>query len=408
MPRRNRWWTLWLSVAVSLTAASAFAQSAEPLTLAAAVTRAATANRALAAARLQRPVDLAAVDVAGERLNPEVTYEAERETPRQAIGFAIPLELGGKRQRRVDLATAGIAVHEADLTRLILDLRTRVRRAYFTLATADRRASLATDLRALAVRARDAAQARFDAGDVPRLEVVQTELALVESENEVAATESEVGAARAELNVLLGEPIDRVFVLADTLSSGTLPTLAEAQTRAASANTDVALIDRRLVEQTARRDLARALRVPDLTAGAAWTFDAEPEFAHGYRASVGLTVPLLTSHKAGVLLEEAELARLKAERDATLADVNSRVVAALVRAAAARERAARGETESVPRAAEVEQMAQDSYSSGQTGLVSLLQALQFTYDVRRRQLDASLAFQVALADLERAIGAPLP
>jgi cobalt-zinc-cadmium efflux system outer membrane protein len=400
---------LGLAIAVSLCAAPVFAQVGESrLTLDAAFARAASANRALAAARLQRPVDLAAVDVAGERPNPDVTYEAERETPRQAVGFALPLELGGKRQRRIDLATAGVAVHEADLTRTILDLRTRVRRAYFALAAADRRATLATDLRALAVRARDAAQARFEAGDVPRLEVVQTELALVETENDVSATESEVRAARAELNVLLGEPVDRMFVLADDLSSGSLPTLADAQARAATASTDIALIDRRLVEQAARRDLAHALRTPDVTAGASVTFDAEPEFTTGYRATVGFTVPLLTSHKAGVALEDAELARLRAERDATLADVNSRVVAALVRATAARERAARAGAESVPRAALVDQMAQDSYSSGQTGLVSLLQALQFTYDVRRRHLEASLAFQVALSDLERAIGAPLP
>jgi cobalt-zinc-cadmium efflux system outer membrane protein len=150
------------------------------------------------------------------------------------------------------------------------------------------------------------------------------------------------------------------------------------------------------------------MKTPDLATGASWTFDAEPEFAHGYRASIGVTVPLLTTHKAGVVLEEAELARLKAERDATLADVNGQVSAALARAAAAREQALRSETEGLPRAEEVERMAQDSYNAGQTGLVSLLQALQFTREVRRRQLDASLGFQIALAELERAIGAPLP
>ena len=53
-------------------------------------------------------------------------------------------------------------------------------------------------------------------------------------------------------------------------------------------------------------------------------------------------------------------------------------------------------------------MAQDSYSSGQSGLVTLLQALQFTRDVRRHNLEAGAEYQRALADLERAIGAPLP
>ena len=52
-------------------------------------------------------------------------------------------------------------------------------------------------------------------------------------------------------------------------------------------------------------------------------------------------------------------------------------------------------------------MAQDGYAAGQTSLTVLLQALQSARDTRRRGLEATLAFQLALADLERAIGAIL-
>jgi outer membrane protein TolC len=55
----------------------------------------------------------------------------------------------------------------------------------------------------------------------------------------------------------------------------------------------------------------------------------------------------------------------------------------------------------------VEQLAQDSYQLGQTGLTALLQALQASRDVRLRALDAVSRYQAAVADLERAIGAPL-
>ncbi|MEO8078523.1 MAG: hypothetical protein ABI818_19515 [Acidobacteriota bacterium] len=43
----------------------------------------------------------------------------------------LPLELGGKRQRRIDLATSTIAVNEADLGRAIADIRNEARRALF-------------------------------------------------------------------------------------------------------------------------------------------------------------------------------------------------------------------------------------------------------------------------------------
>jgi outer membrane protein TolC len=57
---------------------------------------------------------------------------------------------------------------------------------------------------------------------------------------------------------------------------------------------------------------------------------------------------------------------------------------------------------------EVERMAEDSYRSGQTGLVVLLQALQAAREVRAKAVQAGFDYQAALADLERAIGAPLP
>jgi len=44
---------------------------------------------------------------------------------------------------------------------------------------------------------------------------------------------------------------------------------------------------------------------------------------------------------------------------------------------------------------------------GQTGLPALVQALQLARDSRQRGLDAALDYQRALADLERAIGAPI-
>ena len=396
------------AAALLLAPCAARAQSAAPLTLDAAIARAIASNRSLAAARLALPGAVAGVGVAGERLNPELSYEYAKETPHQAIAAAFPIELGGKRRRRIDLANATVSAQEAEIAKTAVDLRDRVRRAYFALVGSNRRVALADDIVGLATRVREAAQARFNAGDVPRLELVQAELALVESENEASAARGEARAATGELNVLLAQPIDTSIVPADDLSRGGLPSLDAAIALATGANADLIVLDRQIAEQTARRDLAVALRSPDVTAGAAYTYDAQPEFSQGYRASVALTVPLFTRHNAAVAVEDAELARLKTARQATAIELGGTVAAALARATAARDQLLRSTAESLPRAQEVERMAQDSYSSGQSGLVTLLQALQFTRDVRRRNLDAGTEYQRALADLERAIGAPLP
>lgn len=379
-----------------------------PLTLDAALAQALAANKSLMAARLRGAADAANVDVARERPNPEFTYEAEREAPHMSFGAALPIELGGKRARRVDVAVAEQRTTTATLTQLALDLETGVRRAYYTLAAALRRAEIAHDVRDLAQRAADAAAARVTAGDAARLEQLQAELALADTDNDVTAARADVASARAALNLLLGQPAGTAITTSDDLAldRSQLPAAAEAVTAIAlSANVDLAVLDREIDAQVARRNLAQSLTTPDLTAGATLAYDAPDEFRFGWRAMVAVTVPVFTRHQAGVAVENALLAQLRAERDALVENITARIIEASTRAAAAREQQRRYSSDILPRSVEVEQMAQESYRAGQTGLIVLLQTVQSAKALRLRSVQAALDVQLALADLQRAIGA---
>ena len=118
--------------------------------------------------------------------------------------------------------------------------------------------------------------------------------------------------------------------------------------------------------------------------------------------------PLFTSHRAGVLVEEATLAQLNGQRAAVLARVTGEVTSASAVAEAQRIAYQRYQAEILPLAQQVEVMAEDSYRLGQTGIAALLQALQASRDMRLRSLQTASDFQDALSQLERAIGAPLP
>jgi outer membrane protein, heavy metal efflux system len=376
-----------------------------PLTLSDAVARALAANPTIAAARLQRPIDVAGVSVAGERPNPDLQYEASRETPHQAISAALPIELGGKRQRRVDVAKATVAVGDADLARVIAEVRRDVRRAYFDAVAAEMRAQMASDLRALAQRARDAANARVVAGDVPRSDLTLSDLALANTENELAGARGEANATRSELNVLIGHSADTPWSFSDSLSSGGPISPQQAFDLAAQSNVDIQVLDRQIDEQLARINLAKALMTPDLAAGGTFTYDAEPEFRFGWRFSGGVTLPILTRHKAGVVVEEATLARLRREREALASRIAGGISAALARASAARDQINRYEASILPLAVEAEQQAQAAYNGGQISLPLLLQLLVTARDTRQRGLQVGLDYQHALTELDRAIGA---
>src|SRR5205809_2648965 len=150
--------------------AAAQVAPSDSLTLQVAMERAFAANPTLAAARLRGAIDMANLAVAQERLNPEASVELTNELPKQAFGVAVPLELGGKRAKRIAVGEATIRAGQAELAATVAEVRNDVRRAYYAVLVADARLMVLREQRDLAGRARDAAQARFDAGSSPRLE----------------------------------------------------------------------------------------------------------------------------------------------------------------------------------------------------------------------------------------------
>jgi cobalt-zinc-cadmium efflux system outer membrane protein len=167
------------------------------------------------------------------------------------------------------------------------------------------------------------------------------------------------------------------------------------------------VLDRQLDEARAKVLLARAMRRPDPSVSATLTYDAQPEFTTGWRFGGTIALPIFTTGRADVAVAEATVIRAQADRDATAALVSGSVTAAVARANAARQAVQRYQSEILPAAQQVEAMAQESYSSGQTALPALLQTLQAGREIRQRAVQAGLDYQLALADLERAIGVPI-
>jgi cobalt-zinc-cadmium efflux system outer membrane protein len=386
---------------------SAAAQAPASLTLNQAIARAVEANRAVLAARSARAIDLASRQAAGQRPNPEVSVEAERETPHWAFGGSVPLEVSGKRQRRIDVANATLAVTDAETSRITADVRSDVRRAYYQVVAAVRRVDISQELEKIASRARDAAQDRFQTGAAPRLEALQAQLALSEAENESARARGEIAAARAELNTLLAFPSEAAPTLADPLEGGPLPSAQDATSQAIAGNAELQVLEKQIEAERARVALAQALRRPNPSVSGTLTYDAQPEFTYGWRAGVAIALPILTTGRADVAVAEATLNRAIADREARVQQVSGAVSAAVARAVSARQAVQRYQDAILPASLQVEQMAQESYQSGQTGLPALLQTVQAAREVRQRALQAGLDYQLALADLERAMGTPL-
>jgi cobalt-zinc-cadmium efflux system outer membrane protein len=377
------------------------------LTLNDAFTRALEANRTFAAARAARAIDVAGVNAAGQRANPEASVEYDKETPHWAFAGAFPLDIYNKRQRRIDVANATVAVTDAATARVAAEVRADVRHAYYQAVAANRRVEITQELEGIATRARDAAQERFQAGAAPRLEALQAGLALSQAQNDANAARGELTAARAELNALLAYPADAAPALNDPLESGALPPETAITQQALAGNAELQVLDRLIAEARARVALAEANRRPDPTLTATLTYDSPPDFTWGWRAAGNVAIPIFTTGKPDIAVAQATLTKTIADRDARAAVLTGAISAAFARAAAARQAFDRYQNEILPASVQVEQMAEESYRAGQTGLPAYLQAVQNARDIRQRALQAGLDYQLALADLEKAMGTSL-
>jgi cobalt-zinc-cadmium efflux system outer membrane protein len=374
------------------------------LTLQAALAAADAHNRTLVAARLGRAVDQAGIGVAQERPNPEFSFEAARDTPHENFTLNVPLELGGKRARRIEFANATLAKTNADLEVQALEVRRQVRIAYFELVAAATRTRVTTELRGLSERTREAARDRYESGAAPQLEVLQADLALAQASNDEQAATGKLAAARIELGTLIGQPLTAAIDPVETFDGGAVPADL---TAAIASRPDIVALDRAIDAAVASERLARALRVPDPTVSGGLLTDAAPDFNVGWRAGFAITLPVFTRHDAAVQVETARVLQLRAEREARVAILTGEASAAGARADAARQQYVRYRDQIIPQLSTIESMAELSYRSGQTGLAAYLQALQSAREVRLRAADAGIEYQTALADLERAIGGPI-
>jgi cobalt-zinc-cadmium efflux system outer membrane protein len=372
-----------------------------PLTLQSAFAIADEQNRTLLAARLGRAVDAAAIGVAEQRPNPEASFEAARDTPHEVISLALPLELGGKRGRRIELAQATLARTTAQLAVQALEVRRSVRLAYYELVAASGQVQITSELRGFAERTRNAARDRFESGAAPRLEALQAELLLAQADNDQEAARGRQAAARTTLNTAMGRAPDVPVDPTDGFDAGIIPPDPAA---IVAAGPDIAALDREIDEALARERLAVAMRRGDPTVSGGVLFDARPDFTYGWRAGAAVAIPLFTRHTAEVQVETARVTQLRSAREARLALLAGEAIAAATRAQAARRQYLRYRDEIVPQLATIEAMAEDSYRSGQTNLTAFLQALQAAREVRLRATEAGLDYQSAFADLERALG----
>lgn len=379
-----------------------------PMTFRQALDLAMAQNLELAAARRARATREAEVRAAGQWANPEFSGEITKDVPHGDLAIGLPIDISGRRTKRVAVAKAGLAMADVDEANALRQLRRDTRLAFYGVLAAGQQVELAENVVGIAQRFRDAAQARFDEGAAPRLDVMAADLALVRSKADLDLARSSRRAAQADSNALLNRPPGMTLALAGEASEmPALPTLDRATAMALTTNVDLVALDWDAAIETATLDLLKAERVPMPTFSFGTALNAPGEFNVGPHAGVSLELPLFSRNQGEIAGSLARTDTIKARREALRRRVEANVYAAIERVTAQRAQVEAFRTSLVPTATELQALAEESYRLGRTSMLAALEAQRSLRDMKYDYLQALLSLQAAIADLEDILGASI-
>jgi cobalt-zinc-cadmium efflux system outer membrane protein len=251
-------------------------------------------------------------------------------------------------------------------------------------------------------------QARFNAGTAAKLDVVKGQVDVAQAQNDLIANERGIANARAGLNRLLGRVLGAAVEPADTLGVPVVPQdFDRLEKLAMDYRPELRGLQRQRESARANERLAQQFFLPDITLGLSRNniYGTDPT----YTTSIGIDVPIFFwQHQRG---EVAEAKHREAELSASYRDVIAQVGQDLRNAYATASTAARQvqflADELVPSAEEQYKIASTTYGLGGSSALEVIDAQRTLLDAKNQYTTALGALNDAVADLERATGAPL-
>ena len=348
---------------------------------------------------------------------PDPDFSASVDAPRpfgrggptaKNVGATLTVPFLDKFRLRGRIGTADIRSAEAEglLARQVIASATS--QTYDSLLAALRRQRDIRESKTLADDFARKTEARYNAGDTPKLDVIRARVDIAQAENLLIVNQRDVANARAALNRLLGRPLASPVGAADSLAlPAPLPDLAQIESAGLATRPELASLRSQQVGARAAVTLAREFWLPDFFIGL--NRDYATEGPALFTTGIALPLPVFFwQHTRGEIAEaryrERELTAAYADLEA---QVGQDIRAAYATADAALRQALYLRDELLPSAREAYRIASVSYGLGGSSALEVLDARRGLLDAESQYTDALAAASSARADLQRAIAAPL-
>jgi cobalt-zinc-cadmium efflux system outer membrane protein len=329
----------------------------------------------------------------------------------QTISLSQSLPISGRNAWRARAAAAESLMAYEDARRSQLDVVAQTRAAYYRLANARGQVELNRRNLALLEQIASVSRVRYEAGSQAAADVLAAETEAGKLLEAARDLDKAVVAQETQLNILMGrDPFTPVGDLDDEVAQPVNIPVEHLRALTLANRPEVRSAEHRLDAEKARLELARRAWIPDpaLTLEGQ-RYDGAGQGVSEVDAGISFNIPWTNAPKYSAATREAAANVATAEQalDASRRDALGLLRNALENVAAAQHHQhLSGETLLV-QARESLKASEIGYEAGKVSLIEWIAAARMVLDVESMRREEAGDYQVAIAELEAVVGAPL-
>jgi len=318
--------------------------------------------------------------------------------PVYSFALVQPLELGGLRSSRMELAERGRESSEHSFAGTQLAIFSGVRRA-FSQALGKRAeiGLLAENLRVIE-DLRNRIQIRVDVGEVGRLELIRAEAEVVAARTAANSAQLQYVSALSQLRAAVAAPLDtNLEIEGDIAPSITLPPLDQLRREVLDRHPALTLAQAEVRRAEAKLAYETALRIPQPAVRA--EVDRPPD-TPTYRIGIEFPLPLWNRREGPIAEASAQLRQAQALAQSREVEILAALESAYGRYQTSSQQLAAFEQGLLREAEEALRAAQAAYQLGERGILEVLDAQRVLRTVSLDFLNARFDHQAAQVDLD--------
>jgi outer membrane protein, heavy metal efflux system len=322
-------------------------------------------------------------------------------------GISRSIELGGKRNKRIDLAQANSDLARGQFQMVVWQLTNDVKRKFYTVVLNQSLLNLARENQSTFAEIVKHTTELVNAGEISGLDLERVEVEKLKFDTDLANSERDYEVALRDLRFVLGGD----YRVMDIAVAGTIDyepyqfSFVDLRDKALAERPDLkaAQLSERAADANIR--LQNAQRIPDLTLGGG--VEQVPSGTSSYTFGVGIDLPVSNRNqgeRAKALIEKKQAQnQTQLITNQVLSDVDKAMVAFEMQ----RRRVDLYRTGVITKVNDIQKLTEVALRAGESSTLELLDAIRTRRDTLAGFYQTLFDYQMALLDLELATATPL-